>query len=80
MSIETVHGLEIASAYHRVEALELTAKSSMRFLVRAYVSEGKPFASESVHVAAYDIDGENPIRQAYLHLKSLPEFESATDC
>ena len=23
---------------------------------------------------------ENPIKQAYLHLKSLPEFVDATDC
>jgi hypothetical protein len=29
---------------------------------------------------AYDIDGENPVRQAYLHLKTLPEFAGATDC
>ena len=27
-----------------------------------------------------DLDGPNPIKQAYLHLKTLPEFEGATDC
>jgi hypothetical protein len=80
MSIQTVYGLEISAAYHRVEALELVTKSAMRFHVRAYVSEGKPFASESVYTAPYDIGGENPIRQAYIHLKSLPQFDGATDC
>jgi hypothetical protein len=27
-----------------------------------------------------DMDGENFIRQAYLHLKTLPEFANAVDC
>jgi hypothetical protein len=27
-----------------------------------------------------DMQGDNPIRQAYKHLKTLPEFEGATDC
>lgn len=80
MSIETVHGLEVPDAYHRVEALELASKSSMSFHVRAYVSADKPFVSESVHAAPYDIAGDNPIKQAYIYVKSLPEFASATDC
>lgn len=28
----------------------------------------------------YDLDGGNPIAQAYGHLKTLPEFEGAVDC
>jgi hypothetical protein len=80
LTITTVHGIEIKDAYHRVEAVELTTKDSMRFHVRTYVSSDKPFACESVHVAPYDLVGENPIIQAYMHLKSLPEFASATDC
>lgn len=27
-----------------------------------------------------DLDGHNFIKQAYLHLKTLPEFADATDC
>jgi hypothetical protein len=27
-----------------------------------------------------DLEGPNPIKQAYLHLKTLPEFSDATDC
>jgi hypothetical protein len=27
-----------------------------------------------------DLDGPNPIKQAYLHLKTLPEFSNAVDC
>lgn len=28
----------------------------------------------------YDLDGGNPIAQAYEHLKTLPEFADAEDC
>jgi hypothetical protein len=28
----------------------------------------------------YDLNGPNPIKQAYLHLKTLPEFADAVDC
>lgn len=27
-----------------------------------------------------DLEGSNPIKQAYLHLKTLPEFADAVDC
>ena len=27
-----------------------------------------------------DLEGPNPIKQAYLHLKTLPEFADAVDC
>ena len=29
---------------------------------------------------SFDLEGPNPIKQAYLHLKTLPEFSNATDC
>lgn len=34
------------------------------------------------HLTAFplDLDGPNPIKQAYLYLKTLPEFADATDC
>jgi hypothetical protein len=28
----------------------------------------------------YDLNGENPIKQAYQFLKTLPEFSDAVDC
>jgi hypothetical protein len=28
----------------------------------------------------HDLEGPNPIKQAYLHLKTLPEFADAVDC
>lgn len=28
----------------------------------------------------FDLDGPNPIKQAYEYIKTLPEFSDATDC
>lgn len=42
-------------------------------------AEAEKFDSETYH-CAYVLDGENPIKQAYKHLKTLPEFAGATDC
>ena len=38
-----------------------------------------PFDSMEV-TYPYDLEGPNPIKQAYLYLKSLPEFADAVDC
>jgi hypothetical protein len=35
---------------------------------------------EQSHPFAYDLEGSNPIKQAYEHLKTLPEFTDAVDC
>ncbi len=32
------------------------------------------------YVFPYNIAGDNPIKQAYLYLKTLPEFSDAEDC
>lgn len=80
MSIDTKFGIHVSNAYHRVEGLELLSKSSMAFSVRAYSDPGLAAISDARHVAPYDIDGDNPIRQAYVHLKSIPGFETAVDC
>jgi hypothetical protein len=80
MNIVTPHGIEVANAYHRVEGVELLSKSQMAFSVRAYADVLRAAVSDARYAIPYDLDGENPIRQAYLHLKSLPEFAGATDC
>lgn len=79
--IKTEWGIEVENAYSRIENVTLTAKDKITFLVRSYVSnDGVPFFTEKVSGCAYDINGENPIKQAYLHLKTLPEFTDAVDC
>jgi hypothetical protein len=76
----TVHGLQAVNAYHRVEVVKIESKTVMSFHIRSYVATDKPFFMESVLSCEYQLDGDNPIKQAYAHLKTLPEFSGATDC
>lgn len=41
--------------------------------------DGIPLESTNVSFSL-DLDGANPIKQAYEYLKTLPEFADATDC
>jgi hypothetical protein len=79
-TVSTVYGLQAVNAYHRVEAVKLESKTAMSFYIRSYTTIDKPFFEESVLSCAYSLDGGNPIKQAYEHLKTLPEFAGATDC
>jgi hypothetical protein len=79
-TIETVQGFIANNAYHRVESVLLTSKDQISFHVRSYVSKEKPFFTEQIFIAAYAIDGENPIKQAYEYIKTLSEFANAVDC
>lgn len=31
------------------------------------------------HACAYDLEGENPMKQAYAHIKTLPQYDGAQD-
>lgn len=79
-TIETVYGFQALNAYHRVEAVSLISKEQISFHVRSYVASDKPFFAEQVLSCAYVLEGENPIKQAYKHLKTLPAFDGAVDC
>lgn len=79
-TVSTIHGFEAVNAYHRVEGVSLIGKDQVSFHVRSYMASDKPFFAEQVKTAPYEIDGDNPIKQAYKHLKTLPEFAGATDC
>jgi len=39
-----------------------------------------PILFERNFLFSVDLEGPNPIKQAYLHLKTLPEFADAIDC
>lgn len=74
-------GIKVKSAYVTVEFPSIQyAKDSVEFGVWFCASKGQEiFRSESFS-APYDIDGPDPFKQAYEHLKTLPEFEIAEDC
>jgi hypothetical protein len=79
-TITTSHGFQAVDAYHRVEAVSINSKNSFDFHVRSYKEIDWPFFGEKVISAPFNLNGDNPFKQAYLHLKTLPEFEDAVDC
>jgi hypothetical protein len=79
-TVTTQHGIEVKNAYHRVEGLSVVRKDKIHFHVRSSVDGVLPHFLDTDYQCAYTLDGENPIKQAYEHLKTLPEFSGATDC
>lgn len=68
-----------ANAYIKVESIignknEIAAKVAWLKSADGNVLTRKTFLFNPT------LDGQNFIAQAYLHLKSLPEFASASDC
>ena len=79
--ISTVSGIEVADAYHRVERVTFVDKANITFAVNAYKdSEIKAYITSKFYSCDYNISGNNPIAQAYVHLKTLEEFANAVDC
>lgn len=73
-------GLTATNAYHRVEGVSIDGKTKIKFHVRSYADvENYPSFEDQALSCSYDIAGNNPIQQAYEHLKTLPEFAGATD-
>jgi hypothetical protein len=79
-TVTTPHGFNANNAYHRVEAVSLTQKDKICFAVRSYKSVQDPAFTESFMECAYDLEGKNPIKQAYEYVKTLEEFADAKDC
>lgn len=80
-TVNTPHGFEAINAYHRAEGVSIISKARINFFVKSYkdAKEATEFASE-MHSCVYDLNGANPLAQAYAHLKTLPEFAGAKDC
>ena len=55
-------------------------KTEIQAAVTAYAAAGGTSLFTDNYSCALDLEGPNPIKQAYLHLKSLPEFSDAVDC
>lgn len=77
----TAQGFTADDAYFRVEEVKLVGKDKIAFSVRGYKDDsGLPAFEDRSLSCDYDIEGKNPIAQAYDYLKSLPEFANAIDC
>lgn len=79
-TVVTPQGFDAVDAYHRVEGVRLIGTSEIAFQLRSSKDKTSPHFSDIDFRAAYDLNGENPLAQAYAHLKTLPEFADAVDC
>lgn len=79
-TVTSEYGFKAIDAYHRVVATTIVNKDQIQFYVRSHIDAEKPFFAEKVISAPYDLNGENPIKQAYNYLKTLPDFSDSTDC
>ena len=76
----TPQGFIAPDAYHRVEDVKIIGKNQIGFSVRSYKDASTAAAFEETnHLCAYDIVGDNPIKQAYGHIKGLDAFFGAED-
>lgn len=80
-TITTAQGFIADDAYFRVEEVRLAGKDKIAFSVRGYKdNSGLPAFEDRSLICDYDLNGKNPIAQAYDYIKTLPEFSDATDC
>jgi hypothetical protein len=71
--------VEFNDAYIKVENVECT-KSKIKYSIFIMKSKDGFLLSHKFDEIENNLEGFNPIKQAYLHLKTLPEFADAVDC
>jgi hypothetical protein len=71
------HQFSIQDVYVKVESV-LSNKKEMTVTVSFTHKNNK--LTERFFESSLDLEGPNPIKQAYQFLKTLPEFSDATDC
>jgi hypothetical protein len=78
--VKTIPGFSgelTSTAYFKVSSLT-GGKHGMSALVTGVVAGNQIYAVD--HFFVPDLDGSNFIKQAYMHIKTLPEFAGAVDC
>jgi hypothetical protein len=70
---------EFADAYTKITSL-VGNKSTIVARWNAFEEKDGRDVGNGQVIFAPDLEGNNFIKQAYLHLKTLPEFSDAVDC
>lgn len=74
-------GITVQGAYIRVSGLTIhDGNQSMEFWVSAMVAPSSSAFECTQESCAYKLEGGNPIRQAYDHLKTIDKYAGAEDC
>ncbi|MNK92404.1 hypothetical protein D3C87_1125280 [compost metagenome] len=74
-------GIVVNNAYVRVVMPTISpGNTRFEFVAHVMVSPETDSFKATAYEAPYDLEGANPVEQAYAYLKTLPEFEGYTDC
>lgn len=77
----TYKGLAAPNTYTVISSLTINPdKAGMSYMVLYKAACDQPSYEASSFASEYDLEGENPFKQAYEYLKLLPEFKGCTDC
>lgn len=80
-TLNSAFGFTVEDAYIRVENVQFPNKFIVEFDAACYADANQTVAfSRTRHGAEYDIEGENPFKQSYYYLKTLPQLDGAVDC
>jgi hypothetical protein len=71
--------IDFADCYVKIGSV-LSTKEYSTITYFIYKEKEGSLLQQNVINFLLDFDGPNPIKQAYLHLKTLPEFADAIDC
>ena len=73
------NGIQVQNAYVKVENVTVEKDSMTATVIWRANANSAPLQNKS-YSFEYDINGKNPLAQAYDRLKALPEFAGAVDC
>lgn len=80
LSVDTEHmSVPVNGAYVTVITPSVDKTSMLIGVYFRANPNDAPFKALS-YTVPYSLEGENPFKQAYEHLKTLPEFEGSMDC
>ena len=75
------HGQDVVFKDAYITVLSATVnRETVSATVEIRAKKGGDIVESQAHFFDHDLGGSNAIKQAYLHLKTLPEFEGAVDC
>jgi hypothetical protein len=72
-------GFSLPDAYLKISSYNGDNKY-LRFNLEIKATKSGVSLDTLSYSVSLDLEGPNPIKQAYLHLKTLPEFADAIDC
>ena len=68
------------NCYIKVNSVSSTKDNATAFVQFNDIEHNNYYIFDKKYNFNIDLEGGNPIKQAYLHLKTLPEFVDAVDC